>query len=58
MIAGQAADWPDVRFVNGVVARAGNAESLERFRIQGERCGWCTSPIRLKGTQTRVIRST
>jgi hypothetical protein len=54
----QTADWSDVRFVNAVVARTGDAESLERFRIQGDGCGWCTNPIRLKGTQTRVNRST
>jgi hypothetical protein len=58
MTAKQMADWPDVRFVDGVVARTGNAESLERFRSQGEGCGWCTNPIRLKGTQTRVNRTT
>jgi hypothetical protein len=54
----QMADWPDVRFVDGVVARTGTADSLERFRTQGEGCGWCTNPIRLKGTQTRVNRQT
>jgi hypothetical protein len=58
MIAPQIADWPDVRFVDGVVARTGNAESLERFRSQGDGCGWCTNPIRLKGTQTTVNRHT
>jgi hypothetical protein len=52
------ADWSDVRFVDGVVARTGTAESLERFRTHGEGCGWCTNPIRLKGTQTRVNRVT
>jgi len=45
MTARQTADWPDIRFVNGVVARTGNAESLDRFRTQGEGCGWCTNPI-------------
>ena len=58
MTAKQMADWPDVRFVDAVVARTGTAESLERFRTQGEGCGWCTSPIRLKGTQTTVNRQT
>jgi hypothetical protein len=58
MTAKQMADWPDVRFVDAVVARTGSAESLERFRTQGEGCGWCTNPIRLKGTQTRVNRHT
>jgi len=58
MIYRQSADWCDVRFVDAVVARTGNAESLERFRSQGEGCGWCTNPIRLRGTQTRVNRST
>jgi len=58
MTAKQMADWPDVRFVDAVVARTGTAESLERFRTQGEGCGWCSNPIRLKGTQTRVNRTT
>ena len=58
MTAKQMADWPDARFVDAVVARTGTAESLERFRTQGEGCGWCTNPIRLKGTQTRVNRQT
>jgi hypothetical protein len=58
MIAPQIADWPDVRFVDAVVARTGTADSLERFRSQGDSCGWCTNPIRLKGTQTRVNRHT
>jgi len=58
MIAPQIPDWPDIRFVDAVVARTGNAESLERFRTQGEGCGWCTNPIRLKGIQSRVNRTT
>jgi hypothetical protein len=58
MTAKQMADWPDARFVDAVVARTGNVESLERFRTQGEGCGWCTNPIRLKGTQTRVNHTT
>jgi hypothetical protein len=58
MIAPQIADWPDVRFVDAVVARTGDVESLERFRSQGDGCGWCTNPIRLKGTQTNVNRHT
>ena len=36
MIAHQTADWSDVRFVNSVVARTGNAESLKRFRMTAD----------------------
>jgi hypothetical protein len=49
---------PDDGVLNGVFARASNRESFERFSAQGESCGWCSHPIRLVGSQTRVDRST
>jgi hypothetical protein len=49
---------PDDGVLNGVVARASNRESFERFSAQGESCGWCSHPVRLVGSQTRVDGST
>jgi hypothetical protein len=49
---------PSDRVLAGVIAGAQDAESLERFRTQGENCGWCSRPIRLVGSQTTVDQST
>ena len=49
---------PDDGVLKGVIARASNRESFERFSAQGENCGWCSHPIRLVGSQNRVDRST
>ena len=49
---------PDDGVLTGVCARAQEAETLERFSAQGARCGWCSHPIRLVGSQTTVDRST
>jgi len=49
---------PDAPTLAGIVARGRDALTLDRFTSQGERCGWCTQPVRLVGTQSTVDRST
>ena len=49
---------PDPRVLAGVSVRARDTATLGRFTSQGDRCGWCTQPIRLAGTQSVVDRST
>ena len=44
----------DERVLAGVVARARSSATLERFKDQGERCGWCAHPIRLIGSSASV----
>ena len=40
--------------LSGLLHRMQNTETFERFREQGERCGWCLHPIRLIGTSSMV----
>lgn len=44
----------DDRVLAGVIARSRSAATLERFKDQGERCGWCAHPIRLIGSSASV----
>jgi hypothetical protein len=49
---------PDDGVLKGVIARTSDRASFDRFSAQGENCGWCSHPIRLVGSQSRVDRST
>ncbi len=48
------ASMPDEDALAGLLYRMRDTENFERFRNQGERCGWCFHPIRLTGTSTTV----
>ena len=48
----------DERVLRGVIARAYSATTLASFNDQGERCGWCSHPIRLIGAVASVDRTT
>jgi Replication initiator protein, pSAM2 len=39
----------DTRIVDGILRRASDRSSYERFVAQGESCGWCSRPVRLAG---------
>ncbi len=48
----------DERVLSGVIVRARSATTLASFNDQGERCGWCSHPIRLIGAVASVDRTT
>ena len=48
----------DERVLSGVIARSRSAATLASFNDQGERCGWCSHPIRLIGAVASVDRTT
>ncbi|MHB2029112.1 MAG: replication initiator [Acidimicrobiales bacterium] len=48
----------DERVLSGVIARSRSATTLASFNDQGERCGWCSHPIRLIGAVTSVDSAT
>ncbi|NNN01418.1 MAG: replication initiation protein [Acidimicrobiaceae bacterium] len=48
----------DERVLSGVIARARSATTLASFNDQGERCGWCSHPIRLIGAVASVDSTT
>ncbi len=48
----------DERVLSGVIARARSTTTLASFNDQGERCGWCSHPIRLIGAVASVDSTT
>jgi len=49
---------PNPRLMRDVCVRTRDTVTFDQFTSQGERCGWCTQPIRLVGTQSTIDRST
>jgi len=49
---------PDEQVLAGICARAKDTATMERFGAQGERCGWCSQPVRLRGVQTTMDKTT